>query len=195
MKKVSTKSAKMFRQLMATVALVAGFASTSNATSVPIRGTFNRLCPQHIGGDREYGGHGPEVYVNVTLRRNSSRDKMELYTYMHQIETRADWSESEFERSFTLGSAPAGRQFSLIWAPGPTGSYQWTSLGSATEYDSYELFYVDTNHSLDRFFPSGAKWWLQEVAANGDTSGNDIGNCTADDAYLNVRLSTIYVWY
>jgi hypothetical protein len=38
-------------------------------------------------------------------------------------------------------------------------------------------------------------WWLRQVVINGDTSGRDVGNCTADDAYITVRLNPLYVWY
>jgi hypothetical protein len=136
--------------------------------------SFERLCPQHIGGDREYAGHGPEVYALAELSLVNATE-LWINLYMHQIETRSDWSEAELNRSFRLYSAPSGRQITAIW--------------NATVS---EVFYTDTNHSVDRFFPPDNL--VREFQIKGDTGGNDIGNCTSDDAYLSVYLDSVWVW-
>jgi hypothetical protein len=137
--------------------------------------SFTRLCPNHIGGDREYAGHGPEVSASASLAVDSTGQALQVNFFMHQIETKSDWSEAQLERSFRLYTAPFGQRITFIW----NATYS-------------EIFYVDTNHALDRFFP--ADNLIQEFAIIGDTRGNDIGNCTADDAYLNAFLESLWVW-
>jgi hypothetical protein len=152
--------------------------------------SYNRLCPRHIGGDREYNGHGPEVTTAVRLERLGGR--LSLRAEMHQIETVADWSEAQLTKDIKLAERLDGTQYTHIWAPNSSGVWGWRSLPNGV-YDSWNDFYVDTNHSLRTVYPPD--WWLSRVASNGDTGGNDIGNCTADDAYLNVSHSTLYVWF
>jgi hypothetical protein len=88
---------------------------------------------------------------------------------MHQIETKSDWSEAQLSRTFRIYRAPAGSRI--------------TSIENG---DVSELFYVDNDHAVDRFFP--ADNLVREFQIKGDTSGKDIGNCTSDDAYLSLFL-------
>ncbi|MEE9355840.1 MAG: hypothetical protein V3U75_09665 [Methylococcaceae bacterium] len=136
--------------------------------------SFGRLCPEHVGGDREYAGHGPEVTISTELyTQNSGRD-LYVNIEMHQIETRPDYSEVLLSRNFRLYRAPRGSTIIRI-------------LNS----DVSDLFYIDNDHTLDRFFPSDNL--VLEYRVNGDTRGKDIGNCTFDDAYLSVFLKQIRV--
>ena len=136
--------------------------------------SYNRLCPEHIGGDREYKGHGPEVDIHVWLT-DVPTTRLEVCFFMHQIETKADWSEAELNRCFPLYTAPSGKQITRIW--NATDSYHW---------------YTDTDHAEDRFYPSDNL--VKGLRVKGDTGGKDIGNCTTDDAYLSVILEPIAVW-
>ena len=135
---------------------------------------FTRLCPTHSGGDREYAGHGPNVTVWAFLLNNGS-GTLSVSFDMHQQETQSDWSKAFFSKTYWLYSAPAGHKITYIW-------------NNTVSHVSY----TDTNHTLDRFYPPDTL--VGEFDIMGDTSGNDIGNCTADDAYLSVYLETIWVW-
>jgi hypothetical protein len=137
--------------------------------------TYSRLCPEWIGGDREYAGHGPEVTARAQLFTANSDTELYIDIEMHQIETKSDWSEAQLSRPFLIYRAPAGRRITSI-------------LNS----DVSELFYVDNDHALDRFFP--ADNLVREFQVMGDTGGNDIGNCTSDDAYLSVFLKPLEVF-
>ena len=137
--------------------------------------SFQRLCPQHIGGDREYKGHGPEVTIRSELYTQNAGRELYIDINMHQIETRSDWSEAQLSRNFRLYTAPFGRVITTI-----------------LNGDVSDHFYVDTDHAVDRFFPSDNL--VQEYRVIGDTKGNDIGNCTSDDAYLSVTLEPVWVW-
>jgi hypothetical protein len=182
---------------IAAAALVALAADDSHATAQQVgQVSFNRLCPQLIGGDDEFNGNGPDVEAQVTLRRGAggaSNDQVLLDIYMHEMETRSDWTEGEIRRTMSLGVSPTGRRFTQIWAPGPSGAFQWTPLGNLPTYGTATLSYVDTDTTLDRFY--NPQWWMSEIAVNGDTPGGDVGGCSADDSYMNVRLSAIWFWY
>jgi hypothetical protein len=132
-----------------------------------------RLCPTHTGGDREYAGHGPSVFGGAYLHTDGT--SLYISFYMHQQETQSDWSTARLDVTFWLYTASPGQQITHIW--------------NATRST---FSYVDTNHALDRFSPTDTL--VQEFAVMGDTRGNDIGNCTADDAYLSVYLKPIWIW-
>lgn len=38
-------------------------------------------------------------------------------------------------------------------------------------------------------------WWISQIAHNGRTWGNDVGNCTEGDAYTSIHLPAIWLWY
>jgi hypothetical protein len=162
---------------MGALALLLLVVGTSHAEWIDLGvRSFTRLCPNHIGGDREYKGHGPEVIASASLSTASDQTELYVNLYMHQIETRSDWSEAELSRSFRLYRAPLGRRITFIWN------------ATLSELPPY----TDTNHTLDRFFPVDNL--VQEFAIMGDTGGNDIGNCTSDDAYLSTYLERLWVW-
>jgi len=174
--------------------VLATFAESSHAISQNVGSvTFTRLCPTHVGGDREFDGHGPVVDSQVTLRRASAREQFLLDITLHERETEPDWTEASLVRTFSLGTSPAGRPYTFIWAPASGGAFQWVALGSNLTYASAAINYIDNDHAEDQFL--NVRWWLSEVAIKGDTGGNDVGNCTTDDAYITVRLPAIWVWH
>jgi hypothetical protein len=136
---------------------------------------FTRLCPEHITGDREYAGHGPEVFARAELHMSSDWTTLYVVPTMLQRETQSDWSRASLQEWIWLYNTPAGQVIRFIW--------------NATRS---EIHYIDTDHALDRFVPTDTL--VQEFQIMGDTSGNDIGNCTTGDAYLSVYLDTIWLW-
>jgi hypothetical protein len=136
--------------------------------------TYSRLCPDMIGGDREYAGHGPDVEARASLNLVNGVE-LNIGIYMHQRETTDDWSEAELQRDFFIYRAPAGRRITSIW----------NDTESA-------IFYTDTDHTVDQFFPPDSL--VQELRINGDTGGKDIGNCTSDDAYLTLFTEPLWVF-
>src|SRR5262249_23676509 len=137
--------------------------------------SFTRLCPQHTGGDSEFAGHGPDVWAqaHVYIALNF-RDLVILLT-MTQKETRSDWSRADLYQTFVTYTAPVGQKIAYIFNT-PTS----------------QVRYTDTDHAVDWFYPTDNL--VEAFAIMADTSGNDIGNCTADDAYLSVYFETIWVW-
>jgi hypothetical protein len=153
---------------------------------------YGPYCPDHIGGDREYNGHGPEVNATITLSRSNGNRDINTIFHMHQIETTWDWSEAELDRTERIATAPINSTYTQVWMP-RNDTWQWVSLGSSPEIDSVDVSYTDHDHAVDIF--SNPKWFVLSVAIIGDTSGKDIGNCTSDDASLKATLNTLYFWY
>jgi hypothetical protein len=195
---MSTKSHRSvlakFLPALAIGGVVALGTNAANATAVNVgQISFNRLCPSLIGGDDEFNGNGPDVDAQLTLRRAAGNGQILLDVYLHEIETRSDWTEGELRRSLSLGTSPTGHPFTQIWAPGPNGAYQWTPLGTYPTYGTAEVSYIDTDTTLDRFY--NPQWWVSEIDVNGDTDGGDVGGCSSTDSYMNVRLAAIWFWY
>ncbi|MEO5942716.1 MAG: hypothetical protein ABIP30_03685 [Ferruginibacter sp.] len=70
--------------------------------------TVGPYCPKILlGGDREFDGHGPEIWSWINL---SIVDKKYIVAevYLHARETVSDWSETEGTWKKTLYTAPAG---------------------------------------------------------------------------------------
>src|SRR6185503_12926884 len=112
---------------LAAASLIALSVNDGHATAQQVgQVSFNRLCPQLIGGDDEFNGNGPDVDAQFILRRAAGNEQVLLDVYLHEMETRSDWTEGEIRRSMSLGTSPAGRPFTHIWAPSATGAFQWT---------------------------------------------------------------------
>jgi hypothetical protein len=135
---------------------------------------YQRLCPDKVGGDREYAGHGPEVRARAGLSIVNGAE-LRLNIYMRQRETKHDWSEALLRRNFFIYRAPPGRRITSIWNDAVS-----------------EISYVDTDHGEDEFFPLDTL--IEEFRIKGDTGGKDIGNCTADDAYLSLITEPLAVF-
>lgn len=100
---------------------------------------------------------------------------MRARVYYKVRETVSDWSEAVYDEYITLYTAPAGRTI--------------TSINS----DTYiEVNYIDWNHNTAPV-TLGSNQPAWRFIMNGDTQGNDIGNCTTDDAYLTVNFNPVQV--
>ncbi|MEL6589513.1 MAG: hypothetical protein AAFQ87_06725 [Bacteroidota bacterium] len=133
---------------------------------------FLKKCPTHIGGDREFDGNGPNTTCRATLSI-VNQDEVWVEIYFHVKETKSDWTEARYRESFKLGNIPNGFRFNRYLSDTET---IWT--------------YTDTDHSVDTRSYSSAHL-VKEFRAKGDTGGNDVGNCTNDDAYLSVLFHKV----
>lgn len=155
--------------------------------------TVGPYCPKKLmGGDREFGGHGPEIWAWVKLRIDNKRY---LYAdiYMHARETVSDWSETEGTWAKLLYTAPAGYEIAEL---------------PATKYS--EVHYI-SKPGVSAFSPAGlvqaiggakgtdvpfkddglvARWNIV-----GDTGGTDISdddNCN-DDTQVAVQMNPLQI--
>ncbi|UCH96975.1 MAG: hypothetical protein JSV88_09030 [Candidatus Aminicenantes bacterium] len=137
--------------------------------------SITRLCPSHIGGNRDFAGHGPDVQATASLELRNSRTEIWVKLYLHAKETRSDWTEAEGTWNRKLWTVDPGYTISRIVSD-----------------QSSNASYRDVDHDLDRPSVVGGNL-VDKFEIMGDTSGNDVGNCTSDDVYMNVYFNKVEV--
>lgn len=196
------KSVRLLSVLSVAIAstFVAGAAGAASM-NVGSR-SFQKLCPKHTKGDREFNGNGPYVAQFVGLKKDPTGMVAMLDIEGRWRETKGDVTSAEYWQTHVLGYTPNGAKFTKIWAPDERGNFAWRNWETTGYYDAYINAYTDTDHAADVFYPSvppddsfAKAWWLDKVELKGDTKGNDVGNCTNDDAYMSVFLPAIWLWY
>lgn len=131
-----------------------------------------RFCPEHIRGDREFAGHGPLVSVEAKLEIEG--DQIYLVYTLHAVETERDYTEALRTKRELIYTAPPRTTILSI------ESDTW-SRAKYTD-DDHDLDYPDVTGGLVKYF---------EIL--GDTGGDDVGNCTSDDVYMNIYFNTISI--
>jgi hypothetical protein len=130
------------------------------------------IIPRHIGGDREFGGHGPEIWLNVSLYiKPQARNQVWARVEMWARETKGDWTEAYEVQHVPV--ATFARPLNGIVAP--------TQLPFRFR-DQYGRFwavhYVDTNWDVDTIGNPCACGLLNRVSFIGDTRGDEAGTRT-----------------
>lgn len=121
--------------------------------------------PPHTRGDRDFHGHGPNVFCMMTLV--SSPSQLRARVYMRAKETKSDWTTASGQRMFDLYTPESGWQIDGIIGP----------LSSTHQYR-------DGDHSLDTF-NLGTGGPARRFVFVGDTDGNEAGTRTKVDASFN----------
>lgn len=112
--------------------------------------TIGPYCPKKLlGGDREFDGHGPEIWAWIRLKIVDKKH-IDATVYMHARETTHDWSETEGTWTKRLYTAPAGYEIRQILS----GQYS-------------EVHYI-SKPGVNAFTPQGL------VQAIGGARGNDV---------------------
>jgi hypothetical protein len=130
--------------------------------------------PPHTKGDREYGGHGPNVTARVNIYVDNNTIKAKIY--MRARETKSDWSTADGSGVFTIYTAPSKRRIVGIVS----------DKGTNTSY-------IDSGHSED-FFEKGSGELVKRFAFVGDTDGDEAGTRTRVKVTFNrvvVKLKEI----
>jgi hypothetical protein len=123
-----------------------------------------KFIPSHVGGDRDFGGHGPRISVSASI---SVQNQSEIWAriWMHAKETRADWTEVHGSTNFMIYRHDRGI----------------AEIVSATHsQDSY----VDTDHADDER-ALGADQLVERFVCTGDTGGNEAGTRTGVVVHFN----------
>jgi len=136
---------------------------------------ITRLCPAWVGGDKDFKGHGPNVTASASLQIKNSNKEVWVNLYLHAKETRSDWTEARGTWSRYLWPIPSG--YSIV---------------NIVSDQSSNASYTDTNHDLDRPAVQGGSL-VYKFEIMGDTWGNDVGNCTTGDVYMNVYFNPVKV--
>ncbi|WP_437653644.1 hypothetical protein [Sorangium sp. So ce1182] len=123
--------------------------------------TFNAetpfYIPPRVGGDSDFSGNGPSVYLITGLHLVNGN---EVWATVHidAKETKSDWTQATGTGWFHLYTAP--REITAIFAQ-----------------PFMEHKYVDTDHDRDIFgFPAG--YLVSRLEYVGDTKGNEAGSRT-----------------
>lgn len=123
--------------------------------------------PPLVNGDREFDGHGPDVYANVRLINSGSA--VIARVYLKAVETRSDWTQGEGTKDFVIYNSDPGKKIVSIVTP---------------DYSAYS--YRDDNHEVDDFPGSGP---VLKYHFTGDTDGDDVGYKTRVDIdFNNIRV-------
>lgn len=131
-----------------------------------------RLCPNWIGGDRDFGGIA-RVKAKVTLYTVNQRELWSRVEF-DVMEPNPDYTHANLVQNYRLFTAPTGWRVDAI-------------LSQSTAF--WEFY--DQDHSEDVINYSSIMSPVLRFKCKGDTGGNDVGNCTTDDSYLSVYYNPI----
>ncbi len=136
--------------------------------NLPAQGAF---FPVHTNGDCEFGGHGPETWLDARLGTDTSGKKLILTIHMKARETQSDWTTAESTWE------------DVVWTSG--SSYTVRDLSTVTTASVHVItttkgYHDSAANDLGRFH------WV------GDTDGNDVCGTTQDDTHTYFILNPNY---
>ena len=153
--------------------------------------TVGPFCPTKLmGGDREFGGHGPEIWSWIKLEIRGGTELVAT-VYMHARETQSDWSETEGTWVKVLYTAPAGYTISQI----SSGKYSEVHYISSPAVSSFTpaglLQSIGTTNGKDVPFKDDGLVTRWNIV--GDTGGTDISddNDCHDDTQVAIQLNPV----
>lgn len=156
---------------------------------VPV--TVGPYAPQKLlGGDREFDGHGPEIWAWIKLTIVNKKEIV-AETYMHARETVSDWSETEGTWKKTLFTAPPGYEITAILS----GKYSEVHYVSKPGVSSFKpagiVQAVGGARGIDVPFRDDGLVTRWNIV--GDTGGDDISTDANphDDTQVAVQLNPI----
>ncbi|XYH99282.1 hypothetical protein ACMHYB_05790 [Sorangium sp. So ce1128] len=132
-------------------------AAAAYSSTVTFHSETPFYIPPHVGGDSDFDGHGPRVYLITGLHLFNGN---EIWASVHidAVETKSDWTHAKGTGWFHLYTAP--REVTAFLGP----AY-------------FEHEYVDTDHAGDLFsFSTGNL--VSQLDYVGDTRGNEAGSRT-----------------
>ena len=130
---------------------------------------ISNFIPPHTRGDREFGGHGPDVFVSATLINRSTF--LDVSVFMKAVETKSDFTTASGSKTFRIHNIEPGFRIKRI-----------------INDTSSSASYVDNDHGVDTLSLSSAEL-VREFLVVGDTSGNDAGT----DTKVSVNFNPITV--
>lgn len=149
---------------------------------------ITNLCPANkVAGDSDFGGHGPQVTGDVTLRVSSDGNRLEAVVNISARETQSDWSEVRGTWTRTLYTAATGMRITAISTATRANISQVLAGGGRFEptqgCDGDE-------HTLT---PGGP---VARIIMVGDTGGGDIStdaDCNCDTRINRIEFNPVTV--
>jgi hypothetical protein len=155
--------------------------------------TVGPYCPKKLlGGDREFGGHGPEIWSWVKLKIVGGK-YIDAEVYMHARETQSDWSETDGTWTKRLYTAPAGYTILNITS-GQYSEVHYTSKPGVNAFTPAGLVQaIGGARGTDVPFKDDglvARWNIVGDTGGGDISDDDNPN---DDTQVAIQLNTMKI--
>lgn len=141
---------------------------------VPI--PMKKYEPPHVGGDREFAGHGPDVIVSANLTAINAGRQLALEIRMDAKETQGDWTHFD------------GTSNSIVFdVADKYPNHRIVDIVS----DAFSSLYVrDHDHDANKYPPANGTL-VKEFTIHGDTSGDDQPWVAADFNEVTVQLTEI----
>ena len=118
------------------------------------------MRPAHVGGDKEFKGHGPIISVVAMLVQNGDTS-LDLVVYMHAIESQSDFTEFREMRSqkvLDLRERPDCQGYSILSVEG-------------SPYNA--ISYFEKDHKEVTNPPTNGGTLVETFTTRGDFSGED----------------------
>jgi microsomal dipeptidase-like Zn-dependent dipeptidase len=178
--------AQMWEKCNSSSTLITGGGIATTRTITPAN--VGVLCPSIlVAGDREFGGHGPQVKGNITLRISPDGNNLHAVITFNAKETTSDWSEVRGSWTINIGEpAPAGFRFTAINGATVSSFDRVLSGGGRNEV----LEGCDGGEHI--ITPAGGP--VSKIIVVGDTGGGDISadnDCNCDTRIVRIELKPV----
>jgi hypothetical protein len=145
--------------------------------------------PPKVGsGDKDFGGHGPNVTCNVSLSISPDKKSIIAHVTLHAKETRSDWTECNGSVDFVIYNCSSFKH-TIVSINSRT-----ISNCSYTDNDHEEDFVTGGGSSKERTFAQNSNWSLTSSSPGdlvafyrfmGDDNGDDAGVKTGVQIFFN----------
>ncbi|HEY9135345.1 MAG TPA: hypothetical protein VIM85_06095 [Pseudomonadales bacterium] len=153
-------------QLLSSIAVIQPSTPICKSKEVSYnRNTKLTYTPPHTRGDKEYDGHGPNIWSKVEWLNRTSR--IDVSTYMKAKETKSDWTTAEGSKTITYYTPPAGWRIKRI-------------IGSTLTTDQFQDY--DHAENSRGMGPGGP---VKTFIYRGDHKGSEAGSYTGMDVFFN----------
>ena len=156
--------------------------------------TVGPYCPKKLlGGDREFGGHGPEIWSWIKLKIVGGK-YIDAEVYMHARETTSDWSETEGTWTKRIYTAPVGYNIVSIES-GKYSEVHYVSKPGVNAFSPAGLSQALGNGARGADVPFKDDGLVSRWNIVGDTGGDDISDDDNphDDTQVAVQLNVMRV--
>jgi hypothetical protein len=156
---------------------------TEQVFAIPSEGM---LCPLLTKGDREFGGHGPEVNCTVTLRVTADKTAVDAVIEMAAKETGGGDTQAKGVWTRRVFTAPGGTK--IVRINGSTYSRaRFVSTGAGSEFGiCNEGIVYDSQKGQSQITGSVIK----SIVMVGDTGGPDV-TANPNDCRCDTKVSRI----
>ncbi len=185
--------AQMWEKCSNAAARLNGGGSGAAITKTFTPAAINELCPStHVGGDLDFGGHGPQINCSVNLRISADAQFVEMVVDFDAKETSPDWSEVKGQWVQKVFTAPGGMKISAITSA-TSSTVNFVSRAAGGEFGGCNEGQLHCS-SGGGFTINGGL--VQSMCIIGDTGGSDInqgGDCRCDTKIKSITFNPVTV--